>query len=325
MRKTAFFSLVIIVIMLAGCGDDTLATMPAITPGGTTGAATAKAGSYEQSLDFEGQKRTYLLHLPPAVSKGQPLPLVLAFHGSGGQAKGMQALTGFSNLADQKGFIVVYPDAYEGNWNDGRQALSLASQRENINDVGFVEAIIERLANTYPLDRRRVFATGMSNGGMFTQRLGCELAGKLAAIAPVTGSLPENFAPLCKPTRPLPVLMIMGTADSLVPWQGGEVVRGRRNRVISVPDTIKFWATHNQCAPTPAITREPDRNPSDGTQVRREAYSQCRDNTEVVLYAVEDGGHAWPGSSRNLGEAISGKVSQDINASEIIWDFFSKH
>lgn len=351
-----FRSLIVLLVLglglaLAACGDNqptstspaatlaatTVATKLSPTPGNAvTATATAdtnssttpisqKPGSTEQSLEFEGRNRTYVLHLPPAITSQKPLPLLLVFHGGEGQGKQVESLTGFSKMADQKGFIVAYPDGVNKNWNDGRDAPSLSAQRQDVNDVGFVSALIDELSHNLTIDQKRVFATGMSNGGIFSQRLGCELANKLAAIAPVAGTMPEKLAPNCKPARPLAVLMIHGTEDPLVPWQGGAVVNDRRGTVLSVPDTVKKWVTFDGCNATPITNLQPDNDPQDGTRVRREAYNGCKAGSAVILYAVEGGGHSWPGGMKYLPELATGKTSRDINASDIIWDFFVKH
>jgi polyhydroxybutyrate depolymerase len=321
-------------VVLSACGSSpAISTAPNTAAAGSSGAIAAtasnatgqKPGKYQQSIEFEGRTRSYLLYLPPAVTGPKALPLLLAFHGGGGQGQSMQRLTGFNTLADQQGFIAVYPDAVDKNWNDGRDSPFLASQREGINDTGFVSALIDHLSHNLNIDPKRIYATGMSNGGIFSQMVGCELAGKIAAIAPVAGSMATKLAPNCNPARPLPVMMIMGTDDPLVPWQGGAVVNDKRGTVLSVADTIQKWVAFDGCDSTPTITREPDKDPQDGTQVRREAYSSCKDSTEVILYAVEGGGHAWPGGPQYAPPPLIGKTNRDINASQLIWDFFSRH
>ena len=177
------------------------------------------------------------------------------------------------------------------------------------------------------VDKNRVYVTGISNGAMMSFRLACELTGKLAAIAAVAGNMPYDLAQHCSPARPIPVLLISGTADPLMPWSGGEA--GSRHvkvgRVLSVAQTVKFWTDHNQCSSTPAITWETPRDPRDGTRVRQEVYGGGQEGTEVILYAIEGGGHAWPGGYRYLPEILVGKMSQNLDATEVIWNFFKNH
>jgi polyhydroxybutyrate depolymerase len=276
------------------------------------------------SITVDGLARTYWLHLPPARTSVGPLPLVLAFHGAGGQGPSMAGLTGFNALADQHGFVVAYPDGIDRHWNDGRPG-NRPGPGAQYDDVAFVRALIDHLAATLPIDRARVYATGMSNGAIFSQRLACDLPDQIAAIGAVTGSLAEALEPACTPSRPVPVLMIMGEADPFVPWNGGVVKGLGYGPVLSVPDTIAHWVAHNGCDATPTITQEPDRAPNDGTTVRRESYTNCHTGADVTLYAVVNGGHTWPGGVQYLPESTIGKTSRDIDATTIIWDFFAAH
>src|SRR3954453_21116917 len=229
----------IVVAFLPACGvrGASAGRVATAAAGGTPPVVARRAGTTAHSITVDGRERAYTLHLPPAVATGTALPLVLVFHGGGGEGKQMPALTGMNAIADREGFVTAYPDGIDRNWNDGRYSQAIATQRFNLDDVGFVSMLIDELAATLPIGRSRVFATGISNGGMFSQRLGCELADKGAAIAPVAGSLPGVLAPGCAPSRPMPVLMIHGDTDPLVPWNGGPVAgSGNRGRVLSVAD-----------------------------------------------------------------------------------------
>jgi polyhydroxybutyrate depolymerase len=258
------------------------------------------------------------------------MPLVFLLHGGGGTGEGMGELTmgGFNRLADRESFIVVYPNGIEKHWNDGRGLQAYRAHRENIDDVGFISALIEHLIRTLNVDPNRIYAVGISNGGQFSQRLACELSDRIAAIGVVAIQLPEHLPSSCAPKRPVSVLMMPGTEDPLVPWEGGEIGfrRGRKfGKVLSVPESMRFWAKQNQCPESPLITHESDRDPKDGTRVRREAYVPCGEGAEVVLYAIEGGGHTWPGGDQYLPAGIIGRTSRDIDANEVIWDFFKRH
>ena len=282
---------------------------------------------YDGSVVVDGLKRTYHVYLPNSQDK--PLPLVFLLHGGGGSAKAMEKLTqeGFNALAEKEGFIVVYPEAVEKHWNDGRALQRWLSQREKIDDIGFLSALIEHLSREHRIDKRRIYATGISNGGLMSYRLACELTYQIAAIAAVASSMGENLSLSCSPSRPISVLIINGIEDPLVPWEGGEIRLGPwgLGRVLSTSNTVKFWVGRNLCASSPLISWEPDRDPQDGTRVRKEVYASCRKGTEVILYAVIGGGHTWPGGYQYLGEWIVGKTSRDIDANEVIWGFFKKH
>ena len=268
-----------------------------------------------------GLTRTYLGHLPPAYDGVSPLPLVLAFHGGGGRASGMNELTHLNDVADKHGFVVVYPDGYKLHWGDGRGVSP--SEMDGVDDVAFVSALIDALARQYKLDLRRVYATGISNGGFFSERLACDLSNKIAAIASVAATLSQNLADSCAPGRPVSFLLIQGTADPLVPWQGGQVV-GERGQVVSAAAAIQKWVGLDGCAGAPTMSSLPD-TAHDGTQVQITQYTGCQQQTEVALYLVQNGGHTWPGGKQYLPESIVGKASRQCDAGEVIWAFFQGH
>jgi polyhydroxybutyrate depolymerase len=226
----------------------------------------------------------------------------------------MAKLSNFDEVSDQKGFILVYPDGVGHSWNAGNGAG--AAERRQVDDVGFTSELIDELSRQFHIDRRRIYATGMSNGGMFVHRLACELSGKIAAVAPVAGTIAATIEEGCKPARPVPVLEIHGTADSDSPWAGGRTLGG--GQVVSVADTIRGWAARNQCASTPKVT-EP------ATGVTCETYTPCEGGAEVTLYRIEGGGHTWPGGYQYLPKMIVGETNRSVSASQIIWDFFERH
>jgi len=282
------------------------------------------------SISLGGLERTYLLYIPSSYEPTKPIPVVFLFHGGGGTGQGMERLTlgGLNRIADREGFIIVYPDGIEKHWNDGRGLQAYRAHRENIDDVGFISALIEHLIRTLNIDSNRIYAAGISNGGQFSQRLACELSDRIAAIGVVAIQLPEHLPSSCAPKRPVSVLMMPGTEDPLVPWEGGEIgfKRGRKfGRVLSVSESIRFWTMKNKCPSSPMITYEPDRDPKDGTRVRRESYGPCSQETETLLYAIEGGGHTWPGGDQYLPAWMIGRTSRDIDAHEVIWEFFKRH
>lgn len=315
--------LAIIVISLA-------LAFPLFLPGASASAPGDGSGSTPGSIIAGGLERTFRLYIPPSHDRSRPAPLIIALHGGGGTGAGMERLTrgGFNRLADRDGFIAVYPDGLERHWNDGRGIEAWRAHRENVDDVGFISALIAHLARRANIDRSRVYSTGISNGGLMSFRLARELTSQIAAIVPVATSMSEQIAEMRAPSRSISVLTIAGTQDPLVPWDGGEVgfPGGRKvGKAIPVAETIRYWAGHNQCPSSPAVAMEPDRDPRDGTRVRRETYGPCRDGTEVVLLAVEGGGHTWPGGWQYLPERVIGRTSRDIDANEVIWDFFKRH
>jgi len=280
----------------------------------------AAAADEHHSIVLGGVMRNYLLHVPGTLPSGKPAPLVLVFHGGGGHDWNMPGFTQFDALADEQGFLVAYPDSVNGSWNDGR-SLSTA------DDVGFVRALIDEVAHSHSVDPKRIYATGISNGGFFSNRLACDLPDKIAAIASVAATMPQELVPVCKPSRPISVLYIQGTKDPLVPIDGGKigVVRGRsRGLCISLDDAAKFWRTHDGTSPEPAVVKISDRS-DDGTHIRRETWTAGKDNTEVVVYTIEGGGHTWPGGPQYLPVFLVGKASKNLDATRTIWEFFHQH
>ncbi len=232
---------------------------------------------------------------------------------------------GFNALADQKGFFVAYPEGIRGNWNDFRSDPIDYAHRENLDDAGFISALIDKLASEYPVDAQRVFATGISNGGFMSLRLACELSEKIRGIAAVTATHPVEAEGKCRPSRPMNIMIINGTTDPLVPYNGGyvEAFGTRRGKVLSTEDTLRFWVEAGKCTVAPVIEDLPDNNSNDGTRVRKISYLSCSGNARVVLYSILGGGHTWPGGRQYLSKRLVGVASQQVDACVLIWDFFS--
>ncbi|MCI0635197.1 MAG: prolyl oligopeptidase family serine peptidase [Actinobacteria bacterium] len=278
----------------------------------------------ERSLDHGGIARTYRLHVPPGLDARKPAAVVLVFHGGGGNGKQVERYTRLSALSDREGFIAVYPDAVDGNWNDGRAVAKLRAQREKIDDVGFACAVLDALAKERAIDPKRVFATGISNGAFFSHRLAAERSERIAAIAPVVGGMAPAVAAAFAPAKPVSVLVIQGTEDPLVPYGGGTVARDR-GELVDTAEALRLWAEHDACGKPAADEALPDAAPRDGTRIVRVRRSGGRDGTEVVLLRVDGGGHTWPGGRPYLPELVIGRTSEDLDATEEIWRFFAAH
>ena len=294
----------------------------------------ALAGKDQKAFfKHDNLKRTFNIHIPSFYNKSVQVPLVIALHGRGSNGWSMIVLThkGLNKLADKDGFIIVYPDGIELNWNDGRmdEEANDRAHRENIDDIGFISALIDTMIKDYNINPKQVYVTGISNGAIMSYRLACELSHKITAIAPVDGNIPVMLYSQCSPTRPVSVLAINNTDDPLVPFEGGDIYgRIRRinlGKVLSVNESIGFWVNRNMCSITPVVTEEPDRDPRDGTRVTSKQYINNFDGTEVILYAVDGGGHTWPGGFQYLPARVIGKTCRDIDASEVIWSFFKGH
>lgn len=299
----------------------TLLAVVASAVGMAASPLAAHAEDRLESLQVSQLRRTYRLHLPPASDGTEPRPLLLVFHGGFETAADVEDDTGFNRLADRNGFFVVYPVGIRRRWNDGRVANPQAFGMPD--DVAFVAQLIQHLRARFAIDPARIYATGMSNGGMFVQRLGCELSDTIAAIAPVDGTMPSRLAPGCAPMRAMSVMEFHGTKDAFVPWHGG-TVRALGGKTLSVPDTLARWRMLDGCGEARRGSVMPTQDPTRELRVRREASGPCRDRSEVIGYTIEGGGHTWPGGPENL-LLFSGPVTHELSATELIWAFFEQH
>jgi polyhydroxybutyrate depolymerase len=266
-------------------------------------------GDHTRSLKMGEQERSYLVHVPKGYDPKKPTPVVLALHGAGMTGPMMAPFSGLSKKADDEGFIVVYPSGSALLWNAG----SFGSKAD---DVAFIGKVLDDLGSVVPVDKKRVYACGMSNGAMMCYRLAAELSDRIAAIAPVAGTITIQES---KPKRPVPVLHFHGTKDTLVPF---ERPNGRFMRFKSVDDSIQTWVKLNECPEKPKATEELSKA-GDELKVTRKTYGPGKDGAEVVLVIIEDGGHTWPGQKPPVG--FMGKSAMNISANDLIWEFFKKH
>jgi polyhydroxybutyrate depolymerase len=256
-----------------------------------------------------GRTRTALVYVPSSYDGKKPVPLVLSFHGRHGQGKDQASLTEFHRLGERQNFIVVYPDGVGKSWN-ARHGTGEAEAR-GIDDVGYVDALLKMMLERYQVDQNRIYASGMSNGGFFAHRLGCERSNRFAAIATVAGEMAPALEKVCRPERPVPVLIFHGTRDRIVPYGGGKTEGG--GSLLSADRTAEVWSRLNGASGPP---RETFRK---GDVVCR-SYEDGK--APVTLCSVGGAGHTWPGGDQYAPRLLVGSTNRDVNATEMIWDFF---
>ena len=301
-------------ILLVGCAETS-------GPGAPVDAIPGP-GDYQRTLVAEGFERLYLVHVPPGYDPARPPPVVLAFHGTPSDAAEMRRITDFDRVADARGFVAVYPEAAVGDWSTGCLACPSAADHARIDDVGFVRSLIDRLAAQLPIDRRRVFAVGFSNGALFTNRLACEAADALAGAALVGATLLDpEFTPPCDPARAIPMAVIHGDRDPSFPPQGRAFgAEPTAPRTISIDATVETWRDRNGCVTESGPQPLPDRV-DDGTRVFLTEWTGCLRGATVRFYDIEGGGHTWPGSPVEFHRSL-GPESHDLDASAALARFF---
>ena len=280
-------------------------------------------GDPTRSLKVGELDRNYLVHIPSKYDSQKPTPVVLVFHGGGSNAEQMVRFCGMNDKADQAGFIVVYPSG------TGRLEKVLTfnggnccgyAMNNNVDDVGFVRAILDDLAKAANIDAKRIYATGMSNGGIISYRLASELSDRIAAIAPVGGPMGTET---CSPKRPVSVIHFHGTDDQFAPFKGGTGTRSiSGTNFFSVEHSIKAWVKADGCPDDPVVSKLPDKA-DDGMTVTKKTYGPGKVGAEVVLIEIEGGGHTWPGQEPRV--KFLGKSTKDISANDLMWEFFQKH
>lgn len=300
-----------------------LASAPLLVALLLSGCHRPDPGSVVTSISFGGRARSFVLHVPSSAPAPGARRLIISLHGRGGSGLQQEDLTGLSTLAERDGFIAIYPDGVDKSWADGRGASS--AEKQGIDDVGFLGALIDWAVSNHGADPKRVHVSGHSNGGMMASRLGCDLSAKVASISPVAAELPELLSKSCAPIHPMSVMTFHGTDDAYVPYDGGTLQKGAGGVILGAKAARAFWAEKAGCAPDPVLTAEPDRDPDDGTTVIREESKGCAQGAEVLLFTIQGGGHTWPGGDADLGERVVGKVSRELDASELQVTFFTKH
>ena len=285
-------------------------------------ASAADAATFESG----GVRRTYTAIVP----KTTPAPLVLILHGNTQQGEDMRSRTSWPDVAKREGFVAVFPDGLDRSWADFRGDAGRVgrSPPAGTDDVAFLTALVLKFVHDGLADPKRIYVTGVSNGGHMTMTLACTHAELFAAAASVIASFTDVMVGACKPSRPIPMLMMNGTADPLIAYGGGRgTSRYAVPNVVSTEATIAFWRKNHGCAATDRrSTTFPDKDREDSSTVTR-IESDCPDGRDVVLYRIDGGGHRMPGSFPDARfvravDALLGPQNHDIDGAETIWAFF---
>jgi polyhydroxybutyrate depolymerase len=263
------------------------------------------------TLVSSGEKREYLLHVPESYVPANPAPLVISMHGTALWPANQMKISHWNEVADENGFIVVFPSGKGGIFN---RKWSLKPGVDLDKDVQYISDLIDNLGETYNIDYARIYANGLSAGGGMAIMLSCRLSDRIAAVGTVAPAhLPVGW---CGDSRPMPLISFHGTADSLVPYNGG-TSWAADIPFESVTKWAANWAEKNHCNSDPVESREAD-------DVERLEYTECGDGASVVLYSIDGGGHTWPGGE-SFPEWLAGHTSDSIDATDLTWEFFSRH
>lgn len=292
-----------------------LLLLPAVTLIGCDDESSAQPYRIESTLEVGGRIRNYVLILPPTYyNSSETIPLVIALHGTGGSAKHMERMYGLNEKAASSGFVLLYPEGIRNDgplglrsWNAGRCCED--AMEKNVDDVGFISTLIDRMVADFRIDSRRVYVTGMSNGGMMAYRLACELSEKIAAIAPVSSTL---MAKTCDPERAVPVLHLHSVLDTKVPHSGGIGISGYN--FTPVDSALRVMAVHSGCSDTAEQV--------DDGKVIVTRWTNCSDGASIESHVTYDGGHSWPGAKDH--PPWADMPSAYINATDLMWEFFRR-
>lgn len=324
----------IVLFTLIVAGNTWMVSSKAIPPvaGTPISRSDVSPGTYAKTIQSDGRTRTYKIHIPAGYNATQATPLVFILHGGMGNGGQILAGTKFAEKADAETFIVVAPDGIDNNWNDGR-GTTVQGNTDVIDndDVAFISNLIEELKSVYTIDLAQIYTVGVSNGSMMSQRLACELPDVFAAIGVVSGPFRGEIADACNSS--VSVIGIQGTDDPFFPMEDGNGIPElpfilKRNNVVqivtSVEEVAQIWVEGNGCNAVPTETALPN-VVNDGTSVTQYSYTGCSENRSVVYYEVKGMGHGWPPATRSDTQSPGGPSSGNLNATDVIWDFFANH
>lgn len=276
-----------------------------------------------QQPELTETPRSYLVYLPSSYTGDEAMPLVMVLHGRPDTGAGIASITDMNLTAEKHGFIAVYPNGIRREWNYIKDLPIYPELGQD--DFAFIRSLIADLSTDFNIDQERLYVTGFSNGGFMVNRLACEMPDQFAAFASVGGAAFTGLQNVCPPYASVNMLLMHGTNDVSIPWDGLTDSRLQGYAAFPVESTFGFWATQNGCPKETNIEDVPESGDSPGTTVKIVRVPACESGKELLLYAVLGGGHNWPGVPGRISERIAGEVNMDIHASEVIWEFFSRH
>lgn len=280
-----------------------------------------------KDFKFQNRNREYIVFLPTGFTLNQKLPVYIALHGNIGTDKGIMNYTGINNIADTAKFIAVYPQGISKSWADGRGTTD--ADQMHADDVGFISTLIDTIVTNYRADANRVYAAGISNGGFMVQRLLCDLPEKIAAGASIAAEIMDSLHTFCNIKYAKPVMLFHGTKDKHVPYYGGALNgknggNGKDGYSFSADSSFYLWAKRDSCKGSYTEEHLPDKIKTDNCTVIKKNYTDCKGETNVILYTIVDGGHSWPGGrSTRATQFLLGNTNEDINAGIETWKKFA--
>jgi polyhydroxybutyrate depolymerase len=261
-----------------------------------------------------GEKREYLLYVPKSYDRKKPTPLVISLHTSMSWPSSSMAISQWNPVADENGFIVVYPEG--SGFGPKSWEMTGSETPSRMPDVIFISQLIDKLEADYNIDRARIYANGMSNGGGMAFVLSCTMSDRIAAVGMVSAGLDPGWS-WCTDHRPVPVIAFHGTADPICPYNGG-YSKLAGGSFPSVPRFMANWSRRNQCGANPIESAV-------AADVTRLQYTDCANEADVVLYTIKGEGHQWPGGTPVKAQWMVGPFSRSIDATRLMWAFFREH
>jgi len=280
------------------------------------------------SIVHQTYQRKFMVHLPQGYNPSTKRALVINLHGGSGNMVSAQGFSMMNPVSDQNNFIVAWPQGYgmanSGGftWADGRNTTA---DQAGIDDVGFMNKLIDTLITRFNVDTNKIYICGFSNGAFMVQSLACQLTDQFAAMASLGASMDTVLYQNCNPSKPIPMAFFNGTADQQVPYGGGAMQNPQVTPIVSVDTAVQFWVRHNNCQTANPVFSFPDIFITDNSTAELYNFTNCDCNSDVKFYKLINGGHTWPGVYVASQASVLGNTNRDIKASIELWDFFSAH